>query len=231
MRFGWKAGVKSLQEMSALEAQVQKGVTNEHFPNELDETPGCVLNGVPEDGSNYSVLVTAYPQRDQFETDANSAALFARLLDQPTPAVPLGTSKGQTQFNAIGCNLCHQQSFNTPPSTNMGNQCLTNVCANSVTANLFSDLLLHHMGSCLADGIVDNDAQGDEWRTAPLWGVGKRIFFMHDGRTTDIVKAIQLHSCAANAQYPASEANAVIANFNALSVANQQTLINFLRNL
>ena len=72
---------------------------------------------------------------------------------------------------------------------------------------------------------------GDEFRTVPLWGVGQRVFFMHDGRTTDIVQAIQDHSCAGNSQYGASEANGVIGAFNALSTQNQQDLVNFLRSL
>jgi len=85
------------------------------------------------------------------------------------------------------------------------------------------------MGPCLADNIVQGNVSGDEFRTAPLWGVGQRVFFMHDGRTKDIVQAIQDHSCGANGQYQASEANAVIAAFNALSVQDQQDIINFLR--
>jgi CxxC motif-containing protein (DUF1111 family) len=87
------------------------------------------------------------------------------------------------------------------------------------------------MGPCLADGIVQGTAQGDEFRTAPLWGVGQRIFFLHDGRTSDIVQAIENHLCVANSQYRASEANAVITSFNALSASNQQDIINFLRSL
>jgi CxxC motif-containing protein (DUF1111 family) len=234
MRFGWKAGVKSLLEFSVLEGQVEKGVTNDYFPNEMDETTGCVFNPVPEDGNNYDITDPSEPVRDQFADDAHNAANFVRVLDQPVPTVALGTTNGQTQFNNVGCVLCHTQSFVTPNNTTLtnGSQCGRDTCPpNPITVNLFSDLLLHHMGPCLADNISDGDAGGDEWRTAPLWGVGQRIFFLHDGRTTDIVQAIQAHSCAANAAYGASEANAVIANFNALTPANQQAIVNFLRKL
>src|SRR5438128_12102201 len=55
---------------------------------------------------------------------------------------------------------------------------------------LFSDLLLHRMGTRRADGITQGVAERDEFRTAPLWGLGQRIFLMHDGRTTDLVEAI-----------------------------------------
>jgi CxxC motif-containing protein (DUF1111 family) len=90
---------------------------------------------------------------------------------------------------------------------------------------LFSDLLLHNMGPGLADGVSQGDATGSEFRTAPLWGLGQRIFFLHDGRTSDLVQAIQAHSSQG------SEANSVIAAFNALSASDQQNLLNFLRSL
>ena len=222
-RFGWKAQIKSLKEMAALEQQVEKGVTNEFFPNEQNETPGCVLNGVPEDSPNFSVGMSAKTAlRDQFTGDTQRAALFVRYLDQPTPAVRLGTTNGQAQFNAVGCNLCHTQSFNTAAST---------IVKSGVAVNLFSDLLVHHMGACLADNIVQGNAQGDEFRTAPLWGAGQRVFFLHDGRTTNIVTAVEDHFCAAGGTFGPSEANAVINAFNALSKQNQQDLIFFLRNL
>jgi CxxC motif-containing protein (DUF1111 family) len=221
-RFGWKAQIKTLKAMSALEQQIQKGVTTQFFPNELDETPGCVLNGVPEDGSNYDISTKLVPGRDAFTGDAQRAAIFARFLDQPTPAVPLNTTNGQTQFNAIGCALCHTQSFVTPAST---------ILNNNITVNLFSDLLVHHMGACLADNIVQGTAQGDEFRTAPLWGAGQRIFFLHDGRTTNIVTAIEDHFCNASGKYGPSEANGVINAFNALDTGDQQDLVFFLWNL
>jgi CxxC motif-containing protein (DUF1111 family) len=51
--------------------------------------------------------------------------------------------------------------------------------------NLFSDLLVHHLGEGLSDGITQGGAGPDEFRTAPLWGVGQRVFFLHDGRTSN----------------------------------------------
>ena len=65
-------------------------------------------------------------------------------------------------------------------------------------ANLFSDLALHAMGPGLADDILQGAARGDEFRTAPLWGLGQRIFFLHDGRTTDLLEAIQAHRSDGN---------------------------------
>jgi CxxC motif-containing protein (DUF1111 family) len=89
--------------------------------------------------------------------------------------------------------------------------------------NLYSDLLLHHMGSLLADGVSQGLATGDEFRTAPLWGLGKRLFFLHDGRATNLVDAINAH---------AGEASQVIYDFNHnLTDSDRQDILNFLRSL
>jgi CxxC motif-containing protein (DUF1111 family) len=87
------------------------------------------------------------------------------------------------------------------------------------------------MGPGLADGLPQGGAGPDEFRTAPLWGIGQRLWFLHDGRTNNIVTAIEDHYSLGNSSYPASEANQVITNFNNLSPKNQQDLVNFLRSL
>jgi CxxC motif-containing protein (DUF1111 family) len=97
--------------------------------------------------------------------------------------------------------------------------------------NLYSDLLLHNMGQGLADDVSQGNAAGDEFRTAPLWGLGKRIFFLHDGRTKDLLEAIQAHAGPGGGQYPPSEANQVIAQFNRLNEIEKQHVLNFLRSL
>jgi len=112
--------------------------------------------------------------------------------------------------------------------------------------NLYSDLLLHHMGPGLADFVRQGQAGGDEFRTAPLWGVGQRIFFLHDGRAGPknggIVAAIAAHhssngdcdkgdKATEDGVACASEANGVIKKYNALPGSDQQDLVNFLRSL
>src|SRR5439155_25490445 len=92
-------------------------------------------------------------------------------------------------------------------------------------------LLLHNMGPGLADGISQGDARGDEFRTAPLWGLGQRIFFLHDGRTRDLRAAIQAHASPGDLRTPPSEANLVIAQFNQLPEFYKQSILNFLRGL
>jgi len=85
------------------------------------------------------------------------------------------------------------------------------------------------MGSALNDQVVQGSAGGDQFRTAPLWGAGKRIFFLHDGRSTPanggLVNAIAAHSSRG------SEARGVIRKFVALSAADQQAIVNFVRSL
>jgi CxxC motif-containing protein (DUF1111 family) len=81
------------------------------------------------------------------------------------------------------------------------------------------------MGSGLSDGISQGNAGPDEFRTATLWGLGQRIFFLHDGRTKDLLEAIRQHASAG------SEANGVIAHFHALTEQQKQDLLAFLRSL
>ena len=94
-----------------------------------------------------------------------------------------------------------------------------------MTFQPLSDFALHDMGTGLADGISQGNANGREFRTAPLWGVGQRIFFLHDGRTKDMGVAIEQHASQG------SEANHVIRNYNLLSVDDKQALVNYLRSL
>ena len=81
------------------------------------------------------------------------------------------------------------------------------------------------MGTGLADNVSQGSAGGDQFRSAPLWGLGQRLFFVHDGRCGDLLCAIQAH------QSSGSEANTVIGNFNALSASQKQDILNFLRSL
>ena len=87
------------------------------------------------------------------------------------------------------------------------------------------------MGATLADEILQGDAGPTEFRTAPLWGLGQRVFFLHDGRTTDLGEAIQAHSSAGTDRYAPSEANGVIDRYNFLRDSDKQDVLNFLRSL
>lgn len=217
-RFGWKAQNKSVEVFAGEAYNVEVGVTNELFNTERDQTPGCQFNATPEDSTNFDLNGTQLP------SDIIRFAMFMKMLDQPQPGPGSpSTQRGAQDFAQIGCALCHTQSMRTGQSTVAG--------LSNVQANLFSDLLLHHMGPGLADNVSQGAAGGDQFRTAPLWGLGQRIFFLHDGRTSDLVQTIQAHGSNGNHQYPASEANGVVNNYNRLTSSQQQDLLNFLRSL
>jgi CxxC motif-containing protein (DUF1111 family) len=233
-RFGWKAQNKSLLIFAGEAYNVEQGVSNELFANERSAAKGCVFNGSPEDGSN---MLGSTGTASDMASDTVNFALFMALSAPPTPAAPTpSTQNGSGLFNSIGCALCHSPSLTTgkSPFTGMSN----------VTYNPFSDFALHHMGPGLADGINHGAAGPDQFRTAPLWGVGQRLFFLHDGRTSDLLQAIEAHSgCGGGANAPDrfrdqdsrrncnSEAYKVINNFNALTSGQQQNILDFLRSL
>jgi CxxC motif-containing protein (DUF1111 family) len=126
-------------------------------------------------------------------------------------------AQGQTVFSNVGCNACHVTSQTTGKSgiTGVSNQ----------TIHTYSDWALHDMGTGLQDRVSQGLANGRQFRTAPLWGVGQRLFFLHDGRTADIGVAITQHASQG------SEANGVIQNFFQLSLSDKQALAAFLRSL
>src|SRR5438876_943765 len=218
-RFGWKAQNKSLLIFAGEAYNVEQGVTNEVFPQERDQTPGCLFNGTPEDRTRYEQTT-----QTGVLSDTMKFAIFMTFLAPPTPAPhTLSTLRGKALFYRVGCALCHTPSLTTGKSSTPA--------LNKKPVNLYSDLILHNMGPKLADTILQGSAKGDEFRTAPLWGLGQRIFFLHDGRTTDLREAIGAHKSFGNFQFGPSEANAVIQNFDALFQADQQDLFNFLRSL
>jgi CxxC motif-containing protein (DUF1111 family) len=219
-RFGWKAQNKSLLVFAGEAYNVEMGVTNQLFPQERDETPGCLFNATPEDSLNF----TANPNAAVL-SDIEAFADFMRMLAPPAPAPDTPSIvNGRAVFMTTGCAACHTPSFTTRRIAS-GSPTIPSSALSNQTVNLFSDLLVHHMGEGLSDGITQGAAGPDEFRTAPLWGVGQRIFFLHDGRTTNLVEAIEAHRSRG------SEASQVIKRFNRLSTKQQQDIINFLRSL
>ncbi len=236
-RFGWKAQNKSLLVFAGEAYNVEIGTSNELFPNERAVAPGCVFNSGPED---YTAMVNPNDggttgTASEMSSDVVNFAVFSRLSAPPTPAAPTpSTQNGARLFDSIGCALCHSETLRTGRSIYSG--------MTGVTYHPFSDFAVHHMGSGLADGIVQGIAGSDEFRTAPLWGVGQRLYFLHDGRTSDLLQAIldhagpgsdcrSLHGQQFGGTRCGSEANAVIRNLRSLSPAQVQDILNFLRSL
>jgi len=224
-RFGWKAQNKSLLLFSAEAYNVEMGISNLLFPQERDETPACqgLGNMTPNDTATFAALT---PPNSAVLSDMEGFADFMRMLAPPVPAQPtVSTQHGAAVFTAVGCGLCHTPALATGPAIADGDENAPSIALSSQPARLFSDLLVHHMGAALADGITQGSAGPDEFRTAPLWGVGQRGFFLHDGRTSNLLHAIRLHASAG------SEATLVALTFFSLSAQDQQDLIYFLRSL
>ena len=218
-RFFWKGQGTGLLVIAAGAYQNEVGVTNELVSQESDPTPGCQFNPLPEDRFNpqAATVIDALP-------DFVKIAGFAHFSAPPTPIPDTPSiAAGRTLFAHIGCALCHTPSLQTGASPHPA--------LRGQTATLYSDLALHRMGPGLADGLVQGNAGPDEFRKAPLWGLGQRIFFLHDGRTTDLLEAITAHASQGDTNYPPSEANAVIGAFNGLLEQQKQDLLDFLRAL
>jgi CxxC motif-containing protein (DUF1111 family) len=217
-RFGWKAQNKSLLLFSGEAYNVEMGITNELFQQERDETPSCQFATVPND------VTPSVRQIGAIENFANFQRFLAPPRPSPdTPGGSLSIARGRQQFTNVGCALCHTPTLKTG-NTTVG-------ALRNQSANLFSDVALHAMGPGLADDILQGAARGDEFRTSPLWGLGQRIFFLHDGRTKDLLEAIGAHRSDGNSRFGPSEANAVINKFNGLDEHDKQDLLNFLRSL
>jgi mono/diheme cytochrome c family protein len=259
-RFGWKAQNKSITMFAGEAYNVEMGITNELFPTATEENNACQGPDKPEpnDVTRMENDDVGPPANQSFNNPLHILAdwmqfqLLMRFTDGPQPAANPSQSaqRGQAVFSSIGCSLCHTPQLQTAPGMN-------SAVLQNRPVNLYSDVLVHHMGANLADNIIQGQAGPDEFRTTPLWGVGQRLFFLHDGRTSDLLQAILAHASAATSAttvstggedssssstsgipayivtpaYQASEANGVIANFKALSKSDQQAILDFLRSL
>jgi len=239
-RFGWKAQNKSLVLFAGEAYNVEMGITNEVFgqdrplPGEDQLSTGLPANclnlsgtGYPEDATNFAPTVSS---SDQFAVNASipsdvvAFAEFMRLLEAPIPSttVPGGAasiSAGMSLFNSIGCATCHTPTLSSTQPSNITSS------LGSAPVGAFSDIEIHHMGNGLADNVSQGGAGGDQFRTAPLWGLGQRIFFLHDGRTTNLLTVIQDHASSG------SEATQAEQNFQSLNSTQKQEVLNFLRSL
>jgi CxxC motif-containing protein (DUF1111 family) len=238
-RFGWKAQNKSLELFAGEAYNVEMGISNEIFTQDRPlpgedmhaGLPANCLNlsgsGYPEDATNFATKAGS----DQFATSASIPsdtvmfAMFMRLLAPPTPSTttPGGATSianGRRLFSAIGCATCHTPTLSSTQASNI-TKSLSNAPVNS-----FSDFEIHHMGTGLTDNVSQGGAGGDQFRTAPLWGLGQRIFLLHDGRTNNLLSAIEAH------ESNGSEATQAELNFDQLLTSSQQQdILNFLRSL
>ena len=238
-RFGWKAQNKSITIFAGEAYNVEMGITNEIFPTAMEEDSNCQGPNKPEPNDIVRTAVNdtgnqAFDNPLHIMPDWLQFQLMMRFTDGPAPDPHPSESaeRGRELFGRVGCALCHTPRMQTAPVMN-------SAVLQNRPVRLFSDLMVHHMGANLADNVVQGQAGPDEFRSAPLWGVGQRIFFLHDGRTSDLLEAINAHFSPATPAvpsqhipaYPRSEANNVVGRFSELSAADKQAILDFLRSL
>jgi CxxC motif-containing protein (DUF1111 family) len=236
-RFGSKAQFASLAQAVGQAFSHDIGVTNN-----VNLSEDCSNSSPAPPNASCPNLVTACIKAKE-PNDTNGKETL-QIMDYPAllaPNPPSTDAAGMILFVSTGCSLCHNPSYTTPANVKLlanftgGKTSVVNALSNQ-TVNLYSDLLIHHMGPGLADCMEFGQAQGDQWKTPPLWGLNSRTVYLHDGRAFDLPTAIQDHMsfagpAACGNTYPDSEANAVIQNFNALLPGDMTTLLNFLGTL
>jgi CxxC motif-containing protein (DUF1111 family) len=193
-RFGWKADTATLKQFVADAFRNELGITSPLAP--LDLLPQRHSGEQPCAGESARV-----------EDDGSMVdALSAFVASLPAPAAVLPSPQAATLFHGTGCDACHT------PSISLGERSLS----------LYSDLLLHDLGADLDDRVVQGSARGRDWRTTPLWGLGKRQRLLHDGRARTIAEAILAHD---------GEAAKAKQRFQALPQKQQGVLLSFLGQL
>jgi len=182
-RFGWKSNTPTLAMQVAAAFNGDIGIKSSYFPNENHTNAQSVLDGLADGGV---VEIT--------DEDLEKVILYCRTLGVPIRRNQLDENviAGEKLFNGMSCNKCHVDSYTTGNSGSI--QPLKNVLIRPYT-----DLLIHDMGDALADNRPDQLANGNEWRTPPLWGLGliqtvnSHTYLLHDGRAESIEEAILWH--------------------------------------
>jgi CxxC motif-containing protein (DUF1111 family) len=211
-RFGWKANQPNLTQQTAGAFLGDMGITSSLFPNEnlIGKTKelydGLPTGGKPEIEDKNLNAVIFYMQTLRVPARRN--------IDDPD------IKNGKKIFAQINCSGCHTSQFKTSEHS-------ISVLRNQII-HPYTDLLLHDMGDGLADNRPDFEANGREWRTPPLWGIGmiktvnKHSFLLHDGRARNIEEAILWHG---------GEAENSVNSFKKLSKNERVALVKFLENL
>ena len=203
-RFGWKAQIPTLHLFAGDAYLNEIGITSATFPK--DNRPqgridpaGSDKVADPEDATN----------------DVNAVTAFMRF-SAPPPPVPFDQAafRGQQLFASMNCASCHTPVMQTGT--------VASLALSNRPVHLYSDLLLHHMGVSLSDGVRQGNAAGDQWKTAPLWGLRFREFFLHDGRASTVDQAILMHD---------GEAAAARNRYANLSSTDKAALLDFLERI
>lgn len=212
-RFGWKASQPTVRQQSLAAFANDMGISSALFPAEIcgHLQPACgerAKGGAPELEKTIEDAVLFYVR--------HLAVPARRAVDAPEVV------NGKRLFNEIGCAACHRPQWVTGHRAE-----LPALSGQKIWP--YSDLLLHDMGPGLADGVIEGQAAGSEWRTPPLWGIhlakvigGTGIGFLHDGRARNFTEAILWHG---------GEAEAAANTFAALPKQQRSDLLSFLKSL
>lgn len=198
-RFGWKAGQPTLALQNAAALSEDMGITSRFFPDPVCPAEQENCGGGPDEVNGIRLM---------------TLSLFTELLPPPAPMTGPVDRKGEMLFMKIGCGGCHVPELPLRHSAE--------------TVRAFTDLALHRMGEGLDDGLPEGSAASDEWRTAPLWGLGRLLAenpaapLLHDGRARGAEEAILWHD---------GEAKRARQLFMALSREDREHLLAFLGGL
>lgn len=228
-RFGWKASKATLRHQAASALLQDMSVTSPVYPNRSCGTDpaGCrsavAQKGVSETDlqaiSRYLALVAVPAQRSLPSGFPKGVAPIDELNVNPVQV-----AAGSKLFQGMRCAACHTSEMKT------GSGHLFAELRNQ-TIHPYTDLLLHDMGAGLADKLVEGQATGAMWRTAPLWGIGYtdkvmgnngQVGYLHDGRARSLTEAILWHG---------GEATAAKQRFQALPKTDRDSLLAFLKSL
>jgi CxxC motif-containing protein (DUF1111 family) len=211
-RFGWKANQPGLEQQNAGAFLGDLGITSsvhaeQNCPAPQVECASAITGGEFEVGDDLLADITTYSRL--------LAVPARRGVDDPEVLA------GREQFHALGCAACHVPRHETgvlDGFPEVSNQVIWP----------YTDLLLHDMGEGLADGRPDFEAEGSEWRTPPLWGIGlfavvnDHTFYLHDGRARNLAEAVLWHG---------GEAEAAKQGFIEASASDRAALLHFLESL
>ena len=214
-KFGWKSNQPTLNQQIAGAFSGDMGLTTSIFPNE-----NC------PDGVDCSQLFNGNNSGENVEVPDKQfgrIALYMAAISVPKRRnyKEEAVLKGKKHFKDLKCVSCHVNNFTTG-----SNETLSQI--NNIQIKPFSDFLLHDMGDELADNRSDFLANGNEWRTQPLWGLGlietvnKHTFLLHDGRARNIEEAILWHG---------GEAENSKENFKKLTKTEREELLQYLNSL
>jgi CxxC motif-containing protein (DUF1111 family) len=229
-RYGWKASKVSLRHQSASAALLDMSVTSPVYPNRdclagpANCTQAKVEKGLSEEAltsiTRYLRLLAVPAQRSLASGFPKGVAPLSYLDVDPAKV-----AAGARVFDSMRCTACHASTLKTGAGSEMAE-------VRNQTIRPYSDLLLHDMGPDLADNLVEGQATGSMWRTAPLWGIGYTelvaasknvpVGYLHDSRARTLTEAILWHG---------GEAAASRQRFQALPKADRDALLAFLRSL